>query len=583
VKDDLPISPELFDEMHELVSAFLAGDRSSHRVDRLQELIRQDLGACDLYLNMVFESSMLMDWAAADPSDAGTTSNQAVAAPPVAFPTIPWAATGALASSWPVAYLIATAIFAIGLILGAIVHVSPPNPVAIQSGSGSSHPTASLPSKDRLVGRISGMVDCRWKADGAKSSPLVAIGDTFDLSSGLLEIVYDTGARVILQGPVTYEVESPASGYLSVGKLTARLEERSEARGQRPESTDQKSEILNDKSFCVRTPTAIVTDLGTEFGVEVDESGATQSQVFRGSVKVRMLSAHSEGREMERVLHENESTRIAGGDGRSILVVPASKSSRFVREMPKQTIKTLDLADVVAGGDGFSNRRGRGIDPTTGRPADTPPRVVPVGDHKFHRAVNLPLIDGVFIPDGGPGPVQISSTGLLFADFPATTNTGSSHVWAGGVVPHAYEPPLPTTLSGVDYASSGHGLIFLHANAGVTIDLAAIRRANPDGKLLRFRAVAGNSETGAAAGAETYWADVWVIVDGQLRSHRREINGTQGGVPVIVPIHASDRFLTLASTDGGDGIIDDYIMFGDPQIDMLLVEPKTESTPQSNR
>ena len=31
-------------------------------------------------------------------------------------------------------------------------------------------------------------------------------------SSGLLEITYDTGAKVILQGPVTYEVESKDGG-----------------------------------------------------------------------------------------------------------------------------------------------------------------------------------------------------------------------------------------------------------------------------------------------------------------------------------------------------------------------------------
>ena len=43
-----------------------------------------------------------------------------------------------------------------------------------------------------------------------------------------MEITYHTGAKVILQGPVTYEVESAAGGFLSVGKLTARLRERGE-------------------------------------------------------------------------------------------------------------------------------------------------------------------------------------------------------------------------------------------------------------------------------------------------------------------------------------------------------------------
>ena len=41
-----------------------------------------------------------------------------------------------------------------------------------------------------------------------------------------MEITYDTGAKVILQGPVTYEVESKDGGFLSVGKLTARVEKK---------------------------------------------------------------------------------------------------------------------------------------------------------------------------------------------------------------------------------------------------------------------------------------------------------------------------------------------------------------------
>ena len=50
-------------------------------------------------------------------------------------------------------------------------------------------------------------------------------------------------------------------------------------------------------------------------------------------------------------------------------------SASFVREIPSHTIKTLDLVDVVAGGDGFSGRRGRGIDPTTGRIGESSPTI----------------------------------------------------------------------------------------------------------------------------------------------------------------------------------------------------------------
>ena len=58
-----------------------------------------------------------------------------------------------------------------------------------------------------------------------------------------MEITYDTGAKVILQGPVTYSVEGNG-GYLAVGKLTGKMERRGERRGERGAALrNQKSEI----------------------------------------------------------------------------------------------------------------------------------------------------------------------------------------------------------------------------------------------------------------------------------------------------------------------------------------------------
>jgi hypothetical protein len=496
----------------------------------------------------------------------------------VALPSVAnYSVTGYFASGWPVAYLLATVIFGVGLLVGAIVHVSPPNPLATQPVPGSSLPVAPIPSKGELVGRISGMADCQWTADGAKSSPLVALGDTFRVSSGLLEITYDTGARVILQGPVTYKVESSAGGYLSIGKLTAKLEtevrgQKSEVRGQRSASENQKSEVKNHQ-FAVRTPTAIVTDLGTEFGVEVDASGATRSEVFRGSVKVRVLSARNETGEIERVLHENEATRIGDDSQRTILVVPVPRASGFVREMPKQTIKTLDLADVVAGGDGFSGKRGRGIDPTTGLASNLQPEDVNAqGDYKYHRVEGVPYVDGIFIPDGSKGPVQIDSAGHTFPDCPKTDNCSWAYVWAGGKLPPAIGSRMSATLAGVDYSSPGHALLVIHANKGITFDLDAIRRRNPRSEVLRFRATAGNVETESERGTGVS-ADIWVLVDGEVRFKRREFNRYNGAVAVVVPVHDSDRFLTLAVTDAGNSYMCDQILFGDPKLE--LAGPKT--------
>ena len=134
-----------------------------------------------------------------------------------------------------------------------------------------------------------------------------------------MEISYDSGAKVILQGPCTYEVDSAAGGFLSLGKLTARVE-RSEVRRIR----GQKSEISTPLSplpyplFAVRTPTAIVTDLGTEFGVEVDKSGATQSHVFRGKIELRLARRRVTRRAIR--LGEGQSARGANAEGRPVVM-----------------------------------------------------------------------------------------------------------------------------------------------------------------------------------------------------------------------------------------------------------------------
>ena len=118
---------------------------------------------------------------------------------------------------------------------------SPDPPVA----GGSRRPDVARETEP--VGRITGMADCRWTdpedapPSGAASVPL---GRKYALNSGLLEITYQTGAKVILQGPCTYEVDSAAGGFLSLGKLTARVEKR----GERIRGSEDQKPIRNPSS-----------------------------------------------------------------------------------------------------------------------------------------------------------------------------------------------------------------------------------------------------------------------------------------------------------------------------------------------
>jgi hypothetical protein len=167
--------------------------------------------------------------------------------------------------------------------------------------------------------------------------------------------------------------------------------------------------------------------------------------------------------------------------------------------------------------------------------------------------------------------VQIDSAGHTFDEFRKTTNSTICHVWAGGSVVTVNPPQVfGTEVGGVDYSSPGHGLIFLYANKGITFDLAAIRRANPGRKLLRFRATAGNTEPCTKHG-DYADADVRVFIDGRLHVQYLALNALAGAKPISLSLAAGDRFLTLAATDGGNGTKYDCILFGDPRLEFVEI------------
>ncbi len=179
---------------------------------------------------------------------------------------------------------------------------------------------SNKPDDLEFVGHVTGLVDVQW-ADiqtATVHGAGVPLGRRYALASGQMEISYKTGAKVILQGPVTYEVDSRDGGFLSLGKLTARLEKKgsekvvsgqwSVASETNPKSQIAKSQIAKSQisspqslipnpssspaprpqppapAFAVRTPTATVTDLGTEFGIEVTKDRRNRVHVFQGKV-----------------------------------------------------------------------------------------------------------------------------------------------------------------------------------------------------------------------------------------------------------------------------------------------------------
>ncbi len=136
---------------------------------------------------------------------------------------------------------------------------------------------------------VAQVVDAKW--DGELTfEPGDRVGSkNLYLAAGIVRLRFDDGVEVTLQGPAEYALIAPGKTRLTSGLLTATVPEGAEG-------------------FQVETPTAQVIDLGTAFGIELDENGDANVSVFEGEVDV----VRRESQE-KRLLKEGESLRVASG------------------------------------------------------------------------------------------------------------------------------------------------------------------------------------------------------------------------------------------------------------------------------
>ena len=115
---------------------------------------------------------------------------------------------------------------------------------------------------------LNGVVDAQWssRAEAPRAGAPLDPG-WLRLKSGLAQVVFYSGARVVIEGPAEFQIISPSEASCRAGKLT--VEVPPQARG-----------------FRIATPQMDVTDLGTAFGLDV-KTVATELHVFKGSVEFR--------------------------------------------------------------------------------------------------------------------------------------------------------------------------------------------------------------------------------------------------------------------------------------------------------
>jgi hypothetical protein len=129
--------------------------------------------------------------------------------------------------------------------------------------------TGKTAAEPMIAAQITRERDCQWSVTSpapAADEPL-CVGQQLRLDRGIVQLTYSNGATVLLQGPADYEIGSLNSGYLKFGKLTALCD------------TEQS------RQFTIVTPNARFVDLGTAFGVMINNVGQAAIAVFAGKVK----------------------------------------------------------------------------------------------------------------------------------------------------------------------------------------------------------------------------------------------------------------------------------------------------------
>ncbi|XZE56547.1 FecR domain-containing protein [Planctomycetaceae bacterium SH139] len=106
------------------------------------------------------------------------------------------------------------------------------------------------------------------------------------LFAGSVELTFDDGAVVAVDGPIEFRP-------LSTGQLELR-------RGRLLASVPQKA-----IGFTVSTPTSKIVDLGTEFEVAVNDAGESDVQVLKGEVEVASITPEKDNVQKWRLLPDN--------------------------------------------------------------------------------------------------------------------------------------------------------------------------------------------------------------------------------------------------------------------------------------
>lgn len=424
------------------------------------------------------------------------------------------------------------------------------------------------PKKGSEVATLTDSIDSEWvDVDIAMHrGTRLCTGETpFLLRKGFAELRFDNSAQVTIEGPAEFQILDDDMVKLNYGQLYCRVP--AEAYG-----------------FQVSTNHTKIIDLGTEFGVKEKLDGTMEVHVLRGEVNIISSIA---GNKINIDLQAGSARELNTETGQVKSI--SCKNHLFVRQIESDRNilwrgqKTLDMADIVGGGNGLGTGiPGSGIDAASGAYTTTPTRVdFPRVTSQYRPVQSNPFVDGVFVPDGAAGQVKLNSSGQSYPEFPVTDGIYRSPITHGPAIRDRQRFPsrsseesvefylLELQMGGVLYGTTANPAIYMHTNAGITFDLDAIRSVYENEAISHFESVCGIPEevcqlsASTANNREESMLALYVFLDGQCQMVKAFSYASEPE-NIRIPIGLKSRFLTVAVVDTGLNSDYDWCLLGKP-------------------
>ena len=376
------------------------------------------------------------------------------------------------------------------------------------------------------VAVISDQVGVVWSPDGLSPDKDGLRPGSYELKRGVVKLVYESGAMATFEGPCGFDLRSPTLVQLNSGVVYA------EVHGPNPD-------------FTVRTPKAIVRDLGTAFGVSVQSDGATNVMVMTGRVE---LEAKQAGLPHRVEITQARRTQVDAETGEIAEVVPVSGEYEY-RQYPREVTQRVWLSKLLC-----QPESGRLEDCHCGLRFDNGQRIAAqawdteqgyAATSDYVPTPALDAIDGVFVPMHANGTV-IDSAGHTFDTLREAPPITWESLWVGR--PFHTDPTLEARY---DAFGCGRSAMTLHGPKGFTIDLQRVSASSGGLPVRRFQAALwGRNGRDIRRDEQPNEMDFWILVDGKVAYSAEGLQSTDARRDIDVSIPANARFMTVILTNG---------------------------------